>query len=318
MLKNKRFPEASMLFGMMDKELLSFYKKHVVVEEVNEDKVWGEEQLLSLENVSIELEGELKGAAGVHVLDIEQCQELHVFFTREDEVYDELWSTFVAWFVPRMSSAQRQRYDITNGIAGGWDLSPGAMMHLRAEWSTWCPGIPLNESVKGLIMMWPKQVICYDKVRVEGVPFSVGDWFMARPNEANDDFTPIQGAVQGLPQFGVPQHFWCGKIKRIFSHSRYGGDKTPLTEDVLEVQWHVSTGVQHGGPYSVSYQAPLVLAAVHPSECPFFPARSVLPIKFCSMRALGLPLSCPACYVMIRRQWHCLGAVKLPVPWPAV
>lgn len=103
-------------------------------------------------------------------------------------------------------------------------------------------------------------------------------------------------------------------------HSRFDENHEAINESILHVEWHESVSAQNGGPFSVELQAPIVMAAAHQSECPFFPARSVLPIKCCAMQAFlprqgrGGPAG-PRCYVLIRRQWHSLGAVEMHMPW---
>ncbi|KAF5827322.1 hypothetical protein DUNSADRAFT_859 [Dunaliella salina] len=331
MLKNRRYAEASMMLGMIDKEILSFFEKHgmhvepsEVSDQVQLDEPWGEEQLLSWAgDLSIKLLEEVKGPSRMHVLSPQMRYHLRVYYTREDQEYDDLWQRYTAYCIPRLSDDLRSRLDINPNSAGGWDMNPDVFESLRARWNEWAHSADaqLDDSQRSLTKMWQGKVLCSKKVSVLGVPFSVGDWFMARPNDEEDggDVTPLPGAAEGMPKYGVPKRMWCGKIKRIIQHDRWLRLEQPdEREAMLEVEWHVSLPVEHGGPYSVAYQSPLVLAAAHTTECPFFPVRSMLPIKFCAMRSLGLPARCPPCLVLIRRQWHCLSAVKLPVPWPSV
>jgi len=318
MLRNRRYAEASILFSMMDLELLSFQAKHgVLASEECEAMAWGEEELLKLDEVSVDLKAELPGDSALHALSPDLCQQLHLFYIREDDVYARLWESFIREFVPQMSAHDVQCLDITGNEEAGWEFTAQAVAVLRQNWCSWRPEVALPEEEKGLIKEWGALVLSYKAVSVAGVLFAEGDWFMARPNECNGDFTPIPNAAEGLPKFGPPKQMWAGKIKRIMQHSRFSGDGHPLDEVILEVQWHVTRSAEHGGPYSIAYQSPMVLAAMHSTECPFFPARSVLPIKFTAMRALGIPRGQPACLVLIRRQWHSLAAVNLPVPWPS-
>lgn len=317
MLRNRAHPESNVFLCMMDKELVCRQMKHGVMKRVPEEGesvAWGEDELLKQERYDVELLSLHRNA--VDIVTPEQRQQLHLMYMREDEQYLDLWSAFVNEFVPGMSQAQRDGLDITRSNEGVWEFTAVALEYLRAQWPYWARS-NVSQSLKGLVRLWQGMVVRYQKVKIADVVFRVGDWVMPRP-APEDDLTPLPEAAFDSPKWGVPKRIWAGKIRRILSHSRYAQDSEPIEEKVLEVTWHESLDARHGGPYSVDLQAPIVLAR-ESSECPYIPARSVLPIHFTPMRALHMPRGCPQCYVLIRRQWHSLGpGVNAPVPWPAL
>lgn len=319
MLRNRRHVESNVFLTNLDKEFLYFHRQHGLVAKEEEwlESAWGEEELLKSEHLDIELKGPYPGAKGVYELSEEQEQQMHLCYMREDSDYADLWEGHVNDYVPKMSDAERTEWDITEGMQGGWDFNARALKFVRYKWPEWRPREPVADGLLGLTSVWVGMGQRFKEVSIEGVSFKEGDWFIARPNLLNDDLTPLPNAAADLPKFSVPKRVWAGKIKAIFRHERFGKQREPITENMLEVQWHESLSASDGGPFSVDYQSPVVHVAMHPTECPFFPARSVLPMKCTAMRALHMQGS-PPCLVLIRRQWHSLGAVDLPVPWPAV
>lgn len=232
-------------------------------------------------------------------------------------MYENAWDAFLLEFMPTMSNEEKRRYGIEWRGADGWAFPPNAIAFLRGRWEEWGKR-PENA---GPTVFWGSGVSTFASLVVGPVKFVIGDWFLARPG-VDEVRAIVPTPPAGLPKYGVPNHLWFGKIISFVRHTRVDSDGSQLQEDFVETEWHVTVArneehPERGGPYSAELQSPIVNAGIT-SEISFFPARSVVPLRMTAMPASrARPQGTPACWAMIRRDWHCcLGALDCAMEYP--
>ena len=79
-------------------------------------------------------------------LNADQAAALHIFYSREDAAYNNLWERYVEEVVGRMTPAERTAHNIRGNGRGGWKLEAPVLQVLRLRWRHWQPasGDPLT------------------------------------------------------------------------------------------------------------------------------------------------------------------------------
>jgi len=203
------------------------------------------------------------------------------------------------------------------GDDGSYSFSIKALSVMHHRFAAWgaLPASDLTPADRACTVPLPLNVDVMKAVVVQGVHFAVGDWVLARPNAANGDLSDVLDgdAELHLPRHGVPKILWFGKIRSLFVHRFPAGQG----HDIADVEWHKSLDVGAGGPYDVDLQSPIVYrraAYAVTEEQAYMECSAIVPLK---MAVMAHP-SRPDCFAMIRRTWHPLAVLDLPVPWPAL
>lgn len=304
-LHNMLHVEANILLRLLDKEIAGLYGK--IEREVVE--AWGAHEVLpsSWRRIAPHFSHNRHGSLQyTRFLSAQEHVHLHNLYMGIDSVYSELWMRFVRERAAELVREKGFRVsDASFHAEGGWKFSAHALQVLSYDFQEWGISSGLTSSQQLKTVRLVTEASSLSSICINDVPFKVGDWVLARPND--EDLNPIVGSQAGMPQFGVPERMWFGKVKRMFEHQRYKQRKVR----VFDVEWHESVPGPNG-PYDVRFMSPVIRRGVVLKENPLIDALSVLPLKMIDVKH---PNSAQF-RVMITKSWLPLSVVNMPVPFP--